>query len=93
MAPPSSRSAAKTSAYMSITQDSWVWLAWVSRAIDGIATLREATAETTVARARHVTSRTARCAELLVGAVVGMSASCWLGWDGSGLGPRPWWER
>ena len=38
-------------------QDSWVWVAWVSRAIDGMATLREATADTTVASASMMTGK------------------------------------
>ena len=41
-------------------QDSWVWVAWVSRAIDGIATLSEAIAETTVASASMITGSVAR---------------------------------
>ena len=40
-------------------QDSSVWLAWVSRAIEGSATFREATAATTVARASMTTGSTA----------------------------------
>ena len=60
MAPPSSSSEAKTSAYASITHVSWVWLARVSRANDGSATFSDDTAETTVASARQVTARTAR---------------------------------
>jgi len=45
-----------------MTQDSWVWVAWVSRAIEGSATFNDATAETTVARASMTTGSTARCA-------------------------------
>jgi hypothetical protein len=38
-----------------MTHDSWVWLACVSRASEGIATFSDATADTTVARAKQVT--------------------------------------
>ena len=36
--------------------DSCVWLAWVSRAMSGSATLSDAIAATTVASARHTTA-------------------------------------
>ena len=40
-------------------QASWVWLAWVARAISGSATFREDIAATTAASARHTTAVTA----------------------------------
>ncbi len=47
-------------------------LAWVSSAIEGMATLSEATADTTVARARQVTTRTARCEARAAGTEIDM---------------------
>ena len=69
IAPAGRSSAAKTIAYASTIHSSSVCDAPVSRAIPGRATLRLATAATTIIRARHMTRKTAarRCASLLMG--------------------------
>jgi len=74
-----------------MTQDSWVWVAWVSRAIEGSATFNDATAETTVARASMTTGSMARCVERRSWAceVVLIGASKELTGLGSRLAPAP----
>ena len=42
-----------------MTQASWVWVAWVARAMSGRATFRDDMAATTAARARQTTAVTA----------------------------------
>jgi hypothetical protein len=63
-------------------QASWVCVAPVSRAIDGIATLRDATAETTVASESMITGSVARCTPVAgpPSAMVDMSNLLSVGW-------------
>ena len=59
MAPAGSSIEANTSEYASMIHASWVWVAWVDRAISGRATFSDDMAATTVARATHTTAVTA----------------------------------
>src|SRR5689334_23239458 len=78
--------------------DSWVWLACVSRATSGNATLSDAIADTTVARARHVTARTAPGRKARTGPAAGpVTGDAGMGksplyenwWSGSASDPPP----